>query len=156
MGSIGQYLLSILTAALISAVVFAVVSEKSPLRSSLKITCAIFLGITALSPLTDIKIDLSEYFSSLSTDNQWITDWGTAATLSEQKTIINESISAYILEKANSLNLDVTTLVEFKDDKIPIPYKIYIDGDASPYAKKELAQYITENIGISEEHQIWN
>lgn len=157
MSSIGQYLFSVLIAALLTTIVCIFVSEKTSSGLTLKIICGIFLVFTAISPVLDIHIiDLSDYWSTISEDTQHISAYGIESSLAEQKTIINEYLTAYVLEKAHALNLDVDTYIEFNNDSIPTPYKIYFKGNASPYAREELTQYITENLGIPEEHLIWN
>ena len=59
-------------------------------------------------------------------------------------------------KKAKALNLDITANVEFGREDVPIPTEIYLYGNASPYAKYELTRYITEQLGIPEENQVWN
>ena len=67
-----------------------------------------------------------------------------------------EQASAYVLEKAKALNLDITAQLEFGNEDIPIPKQIYLNGNVSPYAKKELTHFIAEQLGIPEENQVWN
>ena len=81
---------------------------------------------------------------------------GITASYNQQKAIITEKATAYVLEKANSLNLDLSAEIKFSNDGIPIPEKIYLFGAAGPFAKEQMTIFIAENLGISEACQIWS
>lgn len=157
MSQIGNYLFSIITAALATSLVGVIFNENKSVGSIVKSISGLFLVLTVISPILGIQtFHISDYFSSLSTDAQNVADSGAEIAASAQKTIIKEQASAYVLEKAKALNLDITANVEFGREDVPIPTEIYLYGNASPYAKYELTRYITEQLGIPEENQVWN
>ena len=100
--------------------------------------------------------NLTIYTDALSEEGQQLADSGIAATYDQQKAIITEQATAYVLEKAKALNLDLSTEIAFSNDAVPIPVKIYLFGAAGPFAREQMATFITENLGISEACQIWN
>ena len=157
MSHVGKYLFSVITAALATALASLIINTKTPVGSIVKMVCGVFLAITMISPIIDIPmLDLTGCFSSVSLDAQSIAQSGLGISSSNQKEIINERVTAYVLEKAEALNMDITAHVEFTDAATPTPYKIYLEGAASPYAKDVLVEYITEHLGITEEYQVWN
>jgi len=157
LSQVGRYIFTILAGAFASSVISIVLDNKSPVMSMVRMICGLLLTITALSPLLDIQIpDLTKYYSHISTDSKFITETGIDIARSEQMAIISEQTSAYILEKAKMLNLDLTAQVVCSDDAIPIPESVYITGAAAPFAKTQLSAYIAAHLGIPEERQIWN
>ena len=54
------------------------------------------------------------------------------------------------------MNLDVEVELVLRSDEIPVPEQIYIQGAASPFARNQLSTFISDNIGIPEERQIWS
>ena len=66
--------------------------------------------------------------------------------------IINEKIEEYILKKASdySAKLDVEVILENN-----IPAIVILDGDISPYAKRQLEAILEKELGITKENQQW-
>ena len=157
MSRMGQYLFSVLTAALATSLVGVIFNGNKSVGSIIKFISGIFLGLTVISPILNVQsFNISDYFSSLTTDAEIIADTGSDFAAANQKAIIMEQASAYVLEKAKALNLDITAQLEFGNENIPIPKQIYLNGNVSPYAKKELTHFIAEQLGIPEENQVWN
>ena len=157
MSQLAQYLITILSAALAISLIGTVMDNKSPVTATIKLICGIFMLLTALSPMLDLRIpNLSVYADELSAKGQEIADLGITASYNQQKAIITEKATAYVLEKAKSLNLDLSAEIKFSNDGIPIPEKIYLFGSAGPFAKEQMTIFIAENLGISEACQIWS
>lgn len=157
MSQIGRYIFTILAGAFALSIISIVMDDKSAVTSMVRMICGLFLTITAISPLLNIQIpDLTKYYSDISTDSKFITDAGIEIARTEQMAIISEQTSAYILEKAKMLNLDLTAQVVCSDEAVPIPERVYLTGAAGPFAKTQLSAFIVEHLGIPEEQQIWN
>ena len=69
--------------------------------------------------------------------------------------IIKEKTEAYILEKAESLGLDISVEINFGEADSMVPTEVRISGPVSPYAKDQLSKTISTDLGIPEERQIW-
>lgn len=68
--------------------------------------------------------------------------------------LIAERTASYIWDKGAALGLEVTAAVETRtgEEGIPVPYSVELEG---PYSQ-ELASYITEELDIPPERQVWN
>ena len=153
---IQSYLLSIFAGAVICTIVTKLVGEKGTLGALTKLMSGIFLAVMLIRPLA--SIDLSGV-------TQWAIGYDEAAaeavaegqsrTRKAVAEIITQRTRTYILDKAQALNTALEVEVTLSDDEIPIPIKVRLSGKASPYAKGQLQQIITEELGIEKENQIW-
>jgi hypothetical protein len=112
------------------------------------------MALTVLGPVAQIRLPA---FSSLPDTLQAQTavldgEETARAALAES---ISTRVEAYILENAADLGLQLTVDVELSRDPIPIPVRIYLQGNISPYAKQKLQTVIREDLGIDKENQIW-
>lgn len=154
MENIRQYILSVIAAALICGVVNGI-SKKGKYHAVIKLISGLFLTITIISPLTDLQFpDPSSYFDNLSLEGDSIVASAQAAAEEEQLKLIQTRTEALILEKAESLNADISANVLLSEESM-IPQEVELSGAVSPYSKKMLTLYIAENLGINEENQIW-
>ena len=157
MSRMGQYLFSVLTAALATSLVGVIFNGNKSVGSIIKFISGIFLGLTVISPILNVQsFNISDHFSSLTTNAEIIADTGSDFAAANQKAIIMEQASAYVLEKAKALNLDVEVELVLGSDEIPVPEQIYIQGAVSPFARNQLSTFISDNIGIPEDRQIWS
>lgn len=152
-----QYILSISAAAIICGIITNLVEKKSTNAAIVKLICGLFISITIIAPWTQIHFsDFSTYLGSLKIDATNAVANGSKIASESTAAIIKERVEAYILDKAASLNLDITVGVELSKDAPQIPYSVIISGSVSPYKKNALQSIITENLGIPEENQVWN
>ena len=106
-----------------------------------------------------IQVKLSEFaFSAehIYQDAERIANEGSKIAEAQIAEIIITQAEAYILDKANSLGLQITVEVELDDSNNSVPCGAVINGAASPYAKGTLKGYMQEQLGIPKENQIWN
>jgi hypothetical protein len=68
---------------------------------------------------------------------------------------IIQQTQAYILDKARSLDAELTVEVFLGDGTIPVPIGVRLEGNISPYARKLLSQMLQDDLGIPAEEQIW-
>ena len=73
----------------------------------------------------------------------------------ETREIITDKTCAYILDKAETLRAQLTVQVILSDEELPVPERIYLTGQASPYARSMLQRLIEEELGVPKERQIW-
>lgn len=151
-----QYLLSVTAAAIVCAIVKSIIDKKSPQSQIIQLLAGIFLTIAVVAPW--LKLDLSAmtgYVTQFTAESDAAVATGTAYARNETAAIIKSQTEAYILDKAQTLGLEIQVNVSLSEDPLPVPTAVVLTGTASPYAKQRLTQYISENLGIGEEHQQW-
>lgn len=150
---IRNYLLSVVAAAMIAGIVTGITKNCGSIASIIKMLAGLFLTLTILHPIIDIPFDHFQlYVDQLSFDAENAVNEGKTKTEDEMKEFITERTGAYILEKATTLGADVS--VEVILDGL-VPYSVRISGAVSPYAKQQISNYITANLGIQTEDQQW-
>lgn len=156
MDVIKSYVLRIVIAAIICAAVKSLVNEKSAIGQITKLLCGILMAVTVISPLATISFqNITSYMDSISVSaDAYVKDGSLLAQESITEIIISKT-EAYILDKANSMGLQIDVEVELDDNNNKIPCKVTIHGVVSPYAKEVIGAYIEENLGISKEYQKW-
>lgn len=155
MDNIRQYILSVITAALICGIVNAWITGKGTYTAAIKIVCGLFLTVTIISPLAKIEISDPElYFNRLSEEAEAASAAGTLWNTETKAAFMKDNLEKLVLEKSMSMNLKITTDITV-DDTSMLPTEITISGTISPYAKRVLSQFIQDNLGIPEEDQNW-
>lgn len=156
MDHIRQYLLSVLAAAILCAVIIKLTQQQNTVSGIIKLTASLFLTITMLSPILKLQINT---FSSWIEDyevaaNSLIADGSQAAT-EEKITRIIESTEAYVLGKATEHGADVRVKVGITNPETLVPDQITVEGTVSPYVKQLLQNVISKELGIPKEKQVW-
>ena len=156
MGAIGKYLIGIASAAFICSI-FKQISEKMGISGKIiNMLAGIFMLISFISPVANITFpDITNLTSKLEADAQSYVNQGQEIANKQLRSYISEQVTSYILEKASTLNANVEVSVALKDGQLPEPVGVQIGGSISPYAKNILSSYISEELGIPEEKQIW-
>jgi len=156
MEHIRQYLLSFTAAAVICSLIISLTGEKSTYASIIKMLCGLFMAVTMISPLIQMEwSDFSFYYGSIITDADAAVANGEQMANEAAAGIIKQKTQTYILDKALSMGLDIDVEVLLADPDTLYPYKVLLQGDASPYARQKLKEMIANDLGIPEENQIW-
>lgn len=156
MDSLRAYLLSIVAAAVIAAVIMKLVGDKNPYSGIIRLLTGLFLSITVISPLAKIRIaDAGAYFSSLQVDSAAVIEDGENTANNALGEIIKENTEAYILEKAEKIGLKIDVTVFLSEGLPPVPKSVTISGAAAPYAKMQLQAIIEKDLAIAKENQSW-
>ena len=154
---IRHYLLSIIAAAVICAVVRAFAGKKGSTATIVNLISGIFLCITVISPWTDYSFsDITEHIGNYSNSAEAIVSDGVLAAQRESSTIIKKEAEAYIVNKAKSLGVDLQAEVTLNEHPPTTPKSVRLTANASPYLRNKISQDIFENLGIPEAEQIWN
>ena len=157
MSSIREYLLGIVAAAILCAIVSQLPGKDSFLGSTMKLITGVFMLIALVSPVAKLQIRMpSEIFTDISQQADQITASAVDSTRESVSAIIKEQTQAYILDKAKSYGLEMSVEVTLSDDRIPEPISVKLSGNVSPYNKKILSEAIEKDLGIPTEAQIWN
>lgn len=115
------------------------------------------MTITVISPVIRIQIsDFSEYLDGISSDGSQIVEEGQQIAEQQYRAVIKQQTEAYILDKATSLGAELEAEVTLSENTPPVPVSVKIKGAVSPHARQVLQDYLSSQLGISKEHQLWN
>ena len=154
MSHLGDYVLSVISASVISAIVCSFFGEKGGISSVLRVICGLFLTFVVINPL--VTLDFSRIYNYLDSFNLEGLD---AASAGEnmageaEGNIIKSRVQAYILDKADSFGTSLEVEVILDQDHIPV--SVELQGNISPYTRAQLTEIIEEDLGIPKEHQLW-
>lgn len=151
MNGVSAYLMKVVCAAVVCALVGIVGGEGTGSRLR-KMTAGIFLALTVLSSLVDLKLPKFDT-GKLHADAQTAVSDGTEQARQAQNAIITESVEAYIWNKAMELGLDVQARVTL--DEQGLPRSVELTGNASPLERERLGESITRELGLGREAQTW-
>lgn len=156
MESVRAYLISVVSAAIVSALIIQIVGNKGTYSAIIKLLTGLFLSITVMSPFLKINVnDLDSYFESVQTDASNAVYDGTMAAKNKLIEIIKDNTEAYILDKAESMGLSINVSVSITEAPAPEPKSVIIEGTASPTARLRLQEMIEEDLAIPKEYQLW-
>ena len=157
MSGIKAYVFRIVIAAIVCGIASSLLKEKTASGKIVNLLCGIIMAITILSPVVSISFKkITSYYSSISYDAAQYVNDGKMAAQESIADIIKSQTEAYILDKANSLGLQISVEVELDDSNNSVPCGAVITGAVSPYAKGSLEAYMQEQLGIPKENQQWN
>lgn len=152
MHSLGEYVVTLASASIVVGVIHSLVA-KSEYKPLIGLLCGIFMTITALIPFSDIHIpDLSKFTLSCIDQADQAVIHGEKLAEEAIAAIIIEETTAYILDKAAVLGMELEVCVRLSDG---IPSSVVLKGNCSPEENEALSKIITEDLGISKENQQW-
>lgn len=150
------YILSIVAAAIVCAVTRSLLNEKSAAGQIVRLLGGLLMTITVIAPLADITFEhITDYFDDLSIETDGYVESGETAAQESMKGIIKSQTEAYILDKANSMGLEIAVEVVLDDSNNSVPCGVKIIGALSPYAKEVMGTYMEDTLGIAKENQQW-
>lgn len=151
-----QYILSVVSAAIICAVIKQLACKSGPVQSVLRIVAGVFVMFTVLQPLVHISFSgITDIVTDFSNEAQISVDTGLEYATEGLSAIIKDRTEAYILDKAKQFGAQLEIEVLLSKEHIPIPVEVRIRGAISPYGKKCMTELISSDLGISEEAQSW-
>lgn len=157
MDAVKQYLITITAASIMSGFIIALTDKKGTSGSIVKLLTGIFLSITVISPLVDIQWEQIELFpDTIQADAKDAVEYGKRIKAAALADSIKQQTQAYILDKADSLGLNLEVEVTLNEDDPPLPISVELKGDVSPYAKNRLSALLENDLGIPKERQLWN
>lgn len=155
-GLVTKLFFRIIVAAFLCAIVKTFTGKSTVVNSIIKTLCSVFLTLSILSPLVSLNFSsLPNYIGDFSADADQFVEAGIRLSENSLRDSIKQQAEAYIEDKAASLNAELTVEVTLNDDEIPAPCSVKMEGRISPYAKSTLQCFISDNLGIQKENQIW-
>ena len=156
MTGLGKYLFSIIVAAIFISLIRPLLDGKGPPASIGKMLCGVFLLFTIVKPLTSLRIEnSSDFLNPFQEEAALIVQDGKTEAKNAMATIIRQQVEAYIMDKAAQYNAALSVTVVLSEDLLPVPVGVTIQGNISPYGKKQLQSAIASDLGIAKEDQIW-
>ena len=153
MGPLAQYILSVLGAAMLGAILQSL-AGRGGMGTLVGMLAGIFLALTMLAPLVTLKLpDPARWLDSVSVDGQAISAQGKALAADAQADIITQRVEAYIQDKAAMHQAHVTAAVTL--DETGVPVSVHLTGEIRPDARARLASVIETDLGIPKEAQQW-
>lgn len=156
METVRTYLLGVIAAAIVCGIVTRILGDKGTQGAMAKLIAGLFLAFTVIRPVADLSIgsvaDLTDQYSAAGAD---AAAEGERMTREALALSIKSQTEAYILDKAEALNVTLTVEVTLSEEDIPTPASVCLTGKVSPYAKQRLQTVIADDIGIDKEHQTW-
>lgn len=154
MDAVREYLVSVTAAALICGIAGKLVSGTA--GTVVKIVSGVLMLLAVVNPWVDIRLsDLSEFTTDIQIAAENAAMDGVESSMEALRNGITEQVRTYILDKAQTLEAELTVEVELTDDTLPVPCCVTLRGRISPYAKTVLSEYIEEKLGITAEAQVW-
>ena len=157
MDGVKAYLISITAASIVCGIVNALVGKKGAVSSVLKLLTGLFLALTVIRPAIHFSISqIDLYIAGINAEADAAVADGGIMVSQELAAIIKEEMQAYILDKAASLGVDLEVDVILSDATPPLPEGVLLTGAISPYAKAQISELITDDLGIPKEAQQWS
>ena len=156
MNEIREYLISILCITVLCGLL-QTFSPKGAAGSAMRYVAGIIITITVLTPLMQDKaFQWNVDFEDFLTQSEQAVSKGQAVASSAYIEHIQQSLSAYILDEAEEMDVKIQVETDIQKE---YPYEIQvvrIKGTVAPYIKKALTASLERNLGISEEMILWN
>lgn len=155
MESVKQYVISVTAAAIVCGVLNTML-KKGGMHALVKLLCGFILAFTFLNPIGKLELmSLPDNSKPEYPSGSDMAQEGELYARNSMAEIIKEQTRAYILDKANELDLNLDVEVYLSEGAIPIPESVRITGQLSEYARQKMEAYLEKDLGIPKENQIW-
>lgn len=152
----GQYILSVGMAAMITGILTSFTESKSTIGVLTRMVCCLFLAFTVIKPIGNLNYDQLEFFAHRYAEaGERSAASGEALANDALRELIKQETEAYILDKASSYRTKLEVQVTVGEGDTPVPESVRISGSISPYAKSQLQQILSDELGIPKERQLW-
>ena len=156
MGSVGAYLLSVSTAAMLCGLVRYFLGKKGTSAAVGNMVAGVFLLVTIISPLTNLnELSWESIVDSWQEEAADAAALGSSEAKKAQDAIIKQQLEAYILDKATEYRADLQVEITLSKTGVTVPVAVSLRGAVAPYAKQQLQAILENDLGISKENQQW-
>ena len=154
MGKLGEYIVCVCCAALLCGIVNAMM-PKGTTREILKLVGGLFLAFTVISPIRDVEFpDLSQMTTALQEEASLVVARGEEMARQAAADSIKKELEAYILDKAQSLRLQIRVQLKLEEETLH-PASVSIIANVSPSAKEEMEYWLCRELGLTKEDITW-
>ena len=156
MAEIREYLIGVTAAAILCGIVTTISGEKGFLGSAMRLLTGLLMALALVSPWVSIPLeDLFGWTDSIQSDAGAIVQQGQSVREETYRQVIKQRLEAYIQDEAQALGLDLAVTVSLAEDGMPIPVSAELVGSVSPYLRQRMTLFLTNELGIEREDQIW-
>ena len=153
---VGQYLLSIITAAIICGLVNSLLEKNKTMASISKLLTGLVLLLTILRPMININVtNIFAFSKSMYSQSQEMIENAKSTSTKQERDLIKSRTEQYIIESAKAFGANISVSVELDSSEYNIPRAVAISGMVSPFVKTQLTHKIEEDLGIPREAQTW-
>lgn len=156
MEQIGKYMLSVICAAVLCAIVIRLPAQDASTKKLIQTAAGLFMVFTLIQPIAEIKIsDLPLFLEDFSSDARDAAAEGELQTNNALHQSIKQQLESYILDKAAALGASVKVDIVLSESAIPVPVAVVLSGNISPYHKVQIGNILETELGLTGENQIW-
>ena len=154
MEALRQYVISVVAAAMLCGIVVRLFPNGSGKQVG-KLICGLFLAYTVLSPISRVDFSkLPDFSLRCMDDAEDAAAMGENLARDSMADIIKEETEAYILDKAEAYQAQITADVSLTPDGLP--ESVTYTGAPSDEIRQLLENMVTEDLGIPKENQRWS
>lgn len=156
MDGIREYLIGVLAAALLCTVVSMLLDPKSAIGMCVKLLSGFLMLLSVLRPWVSFRPEgLFSWMESLDSEGASYVAQGQNQGKDLYRDSIKQALEAYILDEVRRLECQLTVEVILSEEELPIPRQVRLTGDISPYNRQKLSNFLSEQLGVAREEQIW-
>lgn len=148
--------LSFIGCAMVCGVVLSLVPG-GQFKALLKLICGLFMTVCLLHPLIGftLPLQLDLWLPEEDHSTEDASFLGEEYARQELCQRIKQETEEYILDKAAAMNVHLSAEVRLSDSEIPVPEAVTVYTSADPSAQEALSRFLSEDLGISKENQLW-
>ncbi len=155
MEGIRQYIMAVTAAGILCGVAISLCGGKGSGAGGIKLLAGLFLCVTVLSPWVKLRVqDVYSFREGISFDAAQAVAQGESLSKASLEKVIMEQVQSYILKKADRMSLAIQAEVTL--DEHQIPYTVTLTGPASPSERREIYEFLQEDLDIPKERVVWN
>lgn len=156
MQAIREYLIGVVAAALLCALVSMLVEPKGTVGVAVKLVSGFLMLLAVLQPLVKIQPEgLFRWTDAFVSDGTTLVNEGKETAKEYYTDSIKQQLTTYILDEAREYNCALSVDIQLSDEDVPVPRQIRLSGDVSPYARQVLTNLLAERLGLNREDLIW-
>lgn len=156
MEEVRAYILSVTAAAVFCALVTTLAGNGKAITKIMKLMTGIVMAVVVIRPLGEVTISgLDRFMEELELGASSAVMAGEASSRNAMASRIKNELESYILDKAETLSMNLSVQVVLSEDGTMRPEKVYVEGDASPAARNKMKTMMRDDLGIPEEAVVW-
>ena len=153
MEGLRQYAISVVSVAILCSVLTRIAPQNSE-KNLMRLISGLILTIVVIRPVSRIQLpSMQEISIPKDAAANIAVEEGKELAEESMNDIIKRTCEAYILNKATALGADVHVSVSVNSQHIPFAARI--TGDVTSEIRKQLAQTLETDLGITKENQLW-
>lgn len=155
MEELKQYLLRVITAALICAVV-QTFQQQGTAKTVTNLVCGLIMTLTVIAPFRKFEFPISfDPVLSISSEASVSAAAGEEMSRAALSDIIKAETEAYIQDKAAELGAQIDADVVVSNDEFPVPVSAVIRGTVTDQLRNGIQEILSTNVGIAKENITW-